>query len=363
MDKIKEIKYKLYKNFGKVLDATIGHKYSDGDEICDRKLEFGECNNYYGDFSESIYNMGYHSYEMSRDFKKPEVKLVENVIAGGYYPILFTSEKKILIESMVDADIFCLNVIALFFHPIEVIKNQTNIDRIDGTYFILYNQRSNNYYHWHVENIIKLRGALKYQKENDENVQLVVSPELSKWQRDSLKLLGFSGDDLYYWNKSNVKFSKILTVPNLRNRPGCVKWLRDAMSVGIKNHSKNIYISRKDATSRSVVNRNEIEEILTKYDFEIVVPGKYDLSTQISKLSQAKTVVGPHGAGLTNILHCKPGIHLLEVFPEDDVREQYYRLADMLEHDYSYMLCPSEGSDIFVDPYMFEEMLEKILSQ
>jgi capsular polysaccharide biosynthesis protein len=50
--------------------------------------------------------------------------------------------------------------------------------------------------------------------------------------------------------------------------------------------------------------------------FEIVVPGALTLTEQIRVFREASLVVGPHGAGLTNIVFCEPGTIVYELVPD-----------------------------------------------
>jgi len=85
-------------------------------------------------------------------------------------------------------------------------------------------------------------------------------------------------------------------------------------NIDISKFSKKVFISRNDAPQRKIINEDEIFERFEPYGFV-----RYQLSTlsvaeQILLMHNAEVVVGEHGAGLTNILFCKPDTLVIELF-------------------------------------------------
>ena len=55
------------------------------------------------------------------------------------------------------------------------------------------------------------------------------------------------------------------------------------------------------------------------------------LAEQIEAFRNARIVLSPHGAGLTNILFCRPNTTLIEIFPEGGVHgSAFLRIASQL---------------------------------
>jgi capsular polysaccharide biosynthesis protein len=48
-------------------------------------------------------------------------------------------------------------------------------------------------------------------------------------------------------------------------------------------------------------------------DFKLIDPSKLSLSQQVEAFSNAEIILGPHGAGLTNIMFCNPGTKVIEI--------------------------------------------------
>ena len=77
---------------------------------------------------------------------------------------------------------------------------------------------------------------------------------------------------------------------------------------------RRIFISRRDAGARRVTNEAEVLALLGRYGFEAIVPGELPYREQVAAFAAASHVVGPHGAGMTNVALCRPGTRVLELF-------------------------------------------------
>ena len=81
----------------------------------------------------------------------------------------------------------------------------------------------------------------------------------------------------------------------------CMERFRESFALSSKVYPKFIYISRNDSDMRRVINEDQLKPILEKYGFKIVIMSDYNLCEQIELFTNAKIIMGPHGAGFTNI--------------------------------------------------------------
>ena len=58
----------------------------------------------------------------------------------------------------------------------------------------------------------------------------------------------------------------------------------------------------------------EVSSFLAKHGFETVQAESLSISEQARLFAEAKIVLGPHGAGFTNIAFCKPGTKVVELY-------------------------------------------------
>jgi capsular polysaccharide biosynthesis protein len=96
------------------------------------------------------------------------------------------------------------------------------------------------------------------------------------------------------------------------------------------------------ANNRTVRNEAEVQELLRGYGFIAVDPGKLSVAEQIATFARAELIVGPHGAGLTNILFAGPGARVIELFPAGYMLPDYWWLASSMPGlDYRYLSAPA----------------------
>jgi capsular polysaccharide biosynthesis protein len=74
-----------------------------------------------------------------------------------------------------------------------------------------------------------------------------------------------------------------------------------------------LFVSRRDAKVRRVINESEVEAKLLALGFSSVVPGEMSVPDQIRRFSRARVVVGAHGAAFGNLVFCAPGTHVIEM--------------------------------------------------
>lgn len=140
-----------------------------------------------------------------------------------------------------------------------------------------------------------------------------------------------------------------------RNLPSwSAKFLQKYISSEEKMKGRRLYISRSRA-SRNLKNQLELIELLKEYNFEIYNPSEH--SETFKDFAQASIIIGPHGAGLADIIFCQPGTKVLELIPSNHVYPYYYTAAQAAGLDYSCVIGQSEKkhkkSTLGPSPYKF----------
>jgi capsular polysaccharide biosynthesis protein len=75
---------------------------------------------------------------------------------------------------------------------------------------------------------------------------------------------------------------------------------------------------------RTLPNREEIEKVLLEHDFEVVGLDDASLEFQLKLFSQARLVVAPTGAALTNMLFCPPGTQIIIFMSNHEISNYYF---------------------------------------
>ncbi len=76
-----------------------------------------------------------------------------------------------------------------------------------------------------------------------------------------------------------------------------------------------IMVLREDASSRKIVNINEVKNILVELGYKIYNPSHFELQEQARVFNSASHVIGVHGAALTNMIWLPNSAKLLELMP------------------------------------------------
>ena len=88
-----------------------------------------------------------------------------------------------------------------------------------------------------------------------------------------------------------------------------------------------LFVSRGSVRLRRLINEAELVAGLMEFDFEYFVPKADDHRSQIEAFRSARIVVAVHGAALTNLLFCRPGTLVIELFASNHVKSTYCWLA------------------------------------
>jgi hypothetical protein len=254
----------------------------------------------------------------------PHPNLVRNyqlsdVVLDGQFRGLFNGRGFIRGSNYIIPD---EQMMAIKVDPARLIKGPDDVTVIIGC-----NAASgNNYFHWVVQALPAIDVSLG-RKGQDRKVALAL-PVLRPWQEESLQMLGYAGvrrvilDDprgQYFFNR--VEYSEFL------RGDGTFRWseashrtfsrIRAEVDDTQPADGRKLYVARTDAPTRIMRNEGALIAELRRHGFDIVVPGTLSLNEQVRTFRNASLVVGPHGAGMTNIAFCEPGTIVYELVPAD----------------------------------------------
>ncbi len=85
--------------------------------------------------------------------------------------------------------------------------------------------------------------------------------------------------------------------------------MSDAIPDNIDFPPKKIYL-RRISTMRNITNVHEVEKLLTRRGYVPVEPEKLTFNEQVSLFENAQSIISATGAGLANIVFCRPGTQI-----------------------------------------------------
>jgi len=219
---------------------------------------------------------------------------------------------------------------------------------IDGTVAFLSSKwLGKNYFHWMIDTVIRINLLEKSHLKIDKYVFNSID---KRFNQETLKAL-----KIYPEKIINSQFyphiqAKELLVPSfiakqdtLRTTQWGCKFLRDLFLTpeNIEKSSgkpERIYISRKQASWRRVLNEEEVVNFLDKFGFVSITLESISIAEQASYMAAAKVIISPHGAGLTNLVFCSPGTKLIEIFSPKYVNCLYWQISNFCGLQYYYLI-------------------------
>lgn len=220
-----------------------------------------------------------------------------------------------------------------------------DIIRLPGRHLSLLTGSPENYYHWMMDGIGRLAAT---PPDMVANCATVLHPAFDVgFQRDSFRRLGLDlparpvargttlrvehmvvpwsvlGEHLPHPSLA-TQFAQLAANPPPAAAPGL--------------YPRRLYIDRSTSKNRHLINEPELIAALAKIGFVPVRLEDLSLSVQIALFANADVIVAPHGAGLTNILFCRPGTKLVEILMDAWVNWCFRRLAALVGMQYDCVI-------------------------
>lgn len=220
-----------------------------------------------------------------------------------------------------------------------------------------------NYYHWMVETVPKIRYLRAFESATQEAVTVLVPDNAPSFIEETLRLLGWPLSRIRYTTKSNYNIQNLIIPSYPKRHASDFEWIRQEFIEAISSElepidESNVYVSRSNAIERRVLNEDEVMDVLSDHRFTRYCLENHSLAENVRLFNQADIVVGPHGAGLTDIIFAED-CTLLELFG-DKIKEPYELLAETLGLKYEPMYCQADGADIVVDTNQLEQKISQI---
>lgn len=106
-----------------------------------------------------------------------------------------------------------------------------------------------------------------------------------------------------------------------------------------------LYVSRDRSSDRVLANEREVQALVAERGFEIVHMEDHDLDAQIRLAARARTIMGPHGAGLANMIFAAPDCAVIELIPDRYMTPLFRQLAVDCGHRYGVLAGRTEDED------------------
>lgn len=194
--------------------------------------------------------------------------------------------------------------------------------RVEGSVCLLGNRNARNYYHWMNDALPRLGVLEDAGVPIGEVDRFLVDAPVHPFHRESLERLGIEADRLLTIDTvEHVRADEILVPVYGSNSLGLHQGRRTGEFLRARfgkrasgAATRRLWVSRGTEGARGVVNEAEVLGALLPRGFENVRCETLSLAEQAALFAEAEVVLGPHGAGLSNAVFCRPGTQLIELF-------------------------------------------------
>ena len=197
------------------------------------------------------------------------------------------------------------------------------------------------------------------------------------YERELLVLIGVDESRVFDSRLTNVRFKTCVLgnsghwfYPNMADILALKQQVEARLPAALgQPYSERVYISR--SSRRRILNETDLRAVLKKYDIDYIEDTPRSIAEQVAIYRNASFIIGPHGASFTNILWCRPGTHLVELFAPSYMPEFFLFLANQLGLRYSaYFYGPEPEKrfsgleeDIVVSIPELDRSLHKLFGQ
>lgn len=199
---------------------------------------------------------------------------------------------------------------------------------------------ANNPWHIWIDIIGKIRLVeTRLSKSYKDFVYII--PNESKYLARAIKDLNLDIRYIIMPKNEAWRFNQIY-VPSMVNwkdgviHPKTVGWLRSRFksTTADQGQSRKIFIDRAGG-SRQLTNKEEVFANLKGW--EVLVLEDMSVDEQVSAFANASHVAGTHGAGLVNLLWCRPGTKVTEIVHKHTAKYVYPNLSHLCGLDHTVL--------------------------
>ena len=264
-----------------------------------------------------------------------------------------------------------------YLKSILFLIKSTKITRFSYILFVT-NSNSHNFFHWFLDVLQKLEFASESKNEilNSKIKIIIPNGHENSYVKQSLETFSL---DFYFQKKNEIIISKkSILLPDIAPTGNYRKKQILKLSQRLKHNwlnkitskkNKRIYITRKNANYRKLINEDEIIDTLLKHEFTVVDFDNISFNEQLKYTLNSEILVSVHGAGLTHMLWMKEKSKVLEIRARDNSHDNcYFSLASDLQHNYFYTIAdktdPKKSnhlSNLLINKKDFLSQLNKML--
>jgi hypothetical protein len=215
------------------------------------------------------------------------------------------------------------------------------------------------YFHWLMDDLPRLAPILEFPADTG----IIIKGKLSSYMREALRMLSYESRVRETTEKflkvEHFHFSSPVGMSGCTN-PYAVEWLRKTFLPKAQYNPglpKKILIVRKGKT-RGILNMHILKDALEKRGWIAIDLETVPFERQIALFANANCIVAEHGAGLTNLVWCRPGSKVLELCPANFLNGCFEGISLCVGIDHYFEIFPADHLSRFTVP--LSKLLERV---
>jgi capsular polysaccharide biosynthesis protein len=192
------------------------------------------------------------------------------------------------------------------------------------------------YYHWMADLMPAFRLLYANTDPGLRHAALLINHSERAYQRECLEALDLQVDVINARTYTLYSAAHLYArpLPQTSFSPQDARFLRSLFGVQECDASARLYVARGRTRRRRIRNEAEVIALMRRLGFDVFDPAAHTVREQARVFAGARTVIGFHGAGLTNTIFCGKDTRLVEIFDRGYVADHYSTLAAQLGLDY-----------------------------
>ena len=220
-------------------------------------------------------------------------------------------------------------------HPVRRRLRLGPVTRLDGSAATVASGHAEAYFHWLFDVLPRIEVLRLAAWDPGQWDHLVVNGAGAPYELATLERFGVPAGAVRRLAADTQVVADRLIAPSMTGTSGNVpvwacRLLRERLlpAEPPPGPPLRLYVSRGDALQRQLVDEDRLVTRLESAGFTCVTLSERPIDEQIDLFARADVVVAPHGGGLTNLVWCRPGTAVVELYAHDYVNPVFWGLSE-----------------------------------